>query len=242
MPKMRIDKLISKESGESRNDCKKKIRKNGVLINDEVIKDPGKIIDTDSDAIIFDNKEIHHKEFLYLMLNKPAGLVSAVTDERDPTVIAYVSERFPRKNLFPAGRLDKDTEGLLLLTDDGQLAHNLLNPKKHVDKIYYLEISGKLNKEKIALIQEGIMLDDGYQTKPAKLEIVGETPLKSELLMTISEGKFHQVKRMIKAAGQEVQYLKRIQIGSLRLDPELAIGDYRELTSEELILLKGESL
>jgi 16S rRNA pseudouridine516 synthase len=171
------------------------------------------------------------------MMNKPAGVISATVDNKLKTAIDLLPEEFSHFSMFPAGRLDIDTEGLLLLTNDGQLAHNLLSPKKHVSKRYYALIDGITTAEDIRLFKEGVTLDDGYKTMPAELKII-KAGLRSEIEIVLHEGKFHQVKRMFEAADKKVVYLKRIQMGGLKLDETLKPGECRELAPEELELLK----
>ncbi len=172
------------------------------------------------------------------MLNKPAGIVSAVTDDRDKAVIDHIKVVYPRKDYFPVGRLDKDTEELLIITNDGHLAHRLLSPKKHVPKKYYVEIEGEISEDYIKKLEKGVTLEDGYLTKEGKAEIISVEDGESTIYLTITEGKFHQVKRMIKAVGFEVSYLKRMEMGSLKLDDSLKTGEFKELTKEELELFK----
>ncbi|MGM0524085.1 MAG: 16S rRNA pseudouridine(516) synthase, partial [Bacillota bacterium] len=176
-------------------------------------------------------------EFVYFMLNKPPGVVSATEDMRDETVIDLLELADQVRSPFPVGRLDKDTEGLLLLTNDGKLAHQLLSPKKDVGKRYYATVSGNVTEADITTFKQGVILDDGYQTKPADL-IILESDETSEIELVISEGKFHQVKRMFEAVGKQVVYLKRLKMGELELDPSLELGEYRELTEEELAYLR----
>jgi 16S rRNA pseudouridine516 synthase len=168
------------------------------------------------------------------MLNKPAGVISASEDDREPTVVDLITEQ-KRKDLFPVGRLDRDTEGLLLITNDGTLAHRLLSPKHHIDKVYYVKVSGILTGSDIELFRDGLVLTDGLECLPADLEIlsVSDDEYTSEAEITIREGKFHQVKRMFSSIGAEVLYLKRLSMGPLKLDPDLSPGEYRRLTSEE---------
>jgi 16S rRNA pseudouridine516 synthase len=181
---------------------------------------------------------------VYLMLNKPQGVISATEDSRERTVLDLLSDHYKHLDLFPVGRLDKDTEGLLLLTNDGKLAHNLLSPKKHVAKTYYAEVAGLVNEADLILFSSGVTLDDGYVTMPAKLVVLSQgDPLlrkDSKIELTIMEGKFHQVKRMFLAVDKKVTFLKRISMGHLKLDEYLAPGEYRELTEEELQQLKGD--
>jgi 16S rRNA pseudouridine516 synthase len=172
------------------------------------------------------------------MLNKPAGVISATTDKQDKTVLDLISDK-KRKDLFPVGRLDKDTEGLLLITNDGELAHRLLSPRKHVDKVYYVRVSGILDESDAELFAEGLVLSDGLECLPADLRIlsVSEDEYTSEAEITIREGKFHQVKRMFSSIGADVIYLKRLSMGPVSLDPGLAPGEYRRLTDDELMSL-----
>ena len=183
---------------------------------------------------------VAYAEYEYYMLNKPAGVVSATEDKNDSTVLDLIDEK-QRKDLFPVGRLDKDTEGLLLITNDGELAHQLLSPKKHVDKVYFARIDGKVTEEDVRRFAEGLEIGEEKPTLPAHLEILKREEI-SEIRLTIREGKFHQVKRMFHAVGKEVIYLKRLQMGSLVLDPRLALGEYRELTGQELEALHDCSL
>lgn len=236
MGKIRLDKMIANMGLGTRKEIKQLIKKNQVTINGEAIKDSSIQIDPEIDEVFVLGERLEYKEYFYIMLNKPQGVVSATEDRKDTTVIELLEEKFQRLELFPVGRLDKDTEGLLLLTNDGQLAHRLLSPKKHVTKTYYAKIDGQVTEEDTNAFSEGIILDDGYRTLPAKLEIL-KTQSTSEVLVTIYEGKFHQVKRMFEAVGKKVIYLKRLSMGELILDEELALGDYRELTQEELNLL-----
>lgn len=242
MAKIRIDKFISDQSSESRGDLKKEIKRYGININGKLIKDPGKIIDTERDVVIFRGEEVKYQEFIYIMLNKPAGIVSAVSDNKDTTVIDHIKESYPRKDYFPVGRLDKDTEGLLIITNDGQLTHQLLSPGKHIPKKYYVEINGIIKKEDLKKLEDGVILEDGYLTKKACAELisVNKEENKSFIYLVITEGKFHQVKRMIKSIDLEVSYLKRLEMGLLKLDPSLEVGEFKELNNDELSLLKGK--
>ena len=190
--------------------------------------------------MFYQGQMVAYAEYEYYMLNKPAGVVSATEDKKDSTVLDLIDEK-QRKDLFPVGRLDKDTEGLLLITNDGELAHQLLSPKKHVDKVYFARIDGKVTEEDRRRFAEGLEIGEEKLTLPAYLEILKSEEI-SEIRLTIREGKFHQVKRMFHAVGKEVIYLKRLQMGSLVLDPRLALGEYRELTGQELEALRDCSL
>ena len=240
--KIRLDKYLAEMSVGTRTEVKQLIRKGLVTVNEEVEKRPERKVE-ESDCIAVGGKRIAYTKYEYLMLNKPAGVVSATEDSLHKTVLDCIQSG--RKDLFPVGRLDIDTEGLLLLTNDGELAHQLLSPKKHVAKTYYAKIEGKVTKEEVKAFQQG--LDLGYFiAKPAELTIrkagmVEEGTEYSEIEVTIYEGKFHQVKRMFEAVGMKVVYLKRLSMGSLMLDETLKIGEFRQLKEDEITNLKGEN-
>lgn len=235
--KIRIDKMLSGVGLGSRKEIKQDARKGNVKINGIVEKDSSRIVDTDTDEVKYKNEKVKYVQHIYLMMNKPAGVVSATEDNYDRTVVDLLKEEDKFYAPFPVGRLDKDTEGLLLLTNDGQLTHNLLSPKKHVDKLYYAEVEEEVTEEDVKAFQEGILLtNENYKTLPAKLEII-EAGYPSKCFVTIKEGKFHQVKRMFNAVDNEVIYLKRISMGPIKLDDTLELGEYRHLTEEELELL-----
>lgn len=233
---MRIDKMLANLGYGSRKDVKALLKNKAVKVNDEIIKDAKYQVEPTVDDIFLYNEKIEYKEFIYLMMNKPPGVISATEDTREETVIDLLQIEDSVYNPFPVGRLDKDTEGLLLITNDGKLAHRLLSPKKHVPKTYFAVIKGIVGEEDISAFRNGVTLDDGYVTKPGDLKILksGET---SDIELTISEGKFHQVKRMFESVGKKVMYLKRISMGPLLLDETLELGEYRELTDEEIELL-----
>ena len=230
---MRLDKMLAHMNYGTRKEVKELIRKGYVLVNGDVITNDDFKVDEINDEVVIANEKVDYKDKIYIMLNKPDGYVSATYDNYDPTVIDLISE-YNFMNIFPVGRLDKDTHGLLLITNDGDLAHNLLSPKKHVDKKYYLKYEGKINDLGIKAFEDGIILDDGYKTLPAKLIDLGN----NEAYVIIKEGKFHQVKRMMEAINCKVTYLKRIEFGSLKLDDNLEEGKYRLLKEEELNELK----
>ena len=235
--KTRLDKFLCDSLNITRKEAKEAVKKGKVTINGEVVKKPECKLDADDDQVEFEHQPVIFEQFHYLMLHKPQGVVSATKDNHDKTVIDLIHEDFKDK-LFPVGRLDKDTEGLLLLTDDGMLAHELLSPKKHVDKVYFAKVAGRFTEEEIKRFREGLDIGKGEQAKEAFLEILKAGEDQSEVLITITEGKFHQVKRMAKAVGSEVLYLKRLSMGPLKLDEELEIGTYRRLSAEELHKLK----
>ena len=235
MATLRLDKYLANMGLGTRTEVKQFIKRGQVLVNDEVVKKPECKVSTTDDEIICCGEKVGYTEYEYIMLNKPQGVVSATEDRHDKTVLDLITDS-GRKDLFPVGRLDKDTEGLLLLTNDGKLAHELLAPKKHVPKTYFVIVDGMVTEEDVKLFSEGFQVDADLLAKPAKLEIV-QAKEKSEVYLTITEGKFHQVKRMFQAVEKPVLYLKRVQMGGLKLDPNLALGEYRQLTEEELALL-----
>jgi 16S rRNA pseudouridine516 synthase len=201
------------------------------------VKDPKQHVDTNKQSVTLNGEVIEYKEFIYLMMNKPQGVLSATEDSVGETVIDLLELEDQVYEPFPVGRLDKDTEGLLLITNDGQLAHRLLSPKKHVPKTYFAVIDQEVTHDDIKAFAEGVTLDDGYETKPGELKIL-KSGIHSDIELTITEGKFHQVKRMFEAVGKKVVYLKRISMGPLPLDETLELGEYRELTDEEIELLR----
>ena len=231
---MRLDKYLAEMGVGTRQEVKKQIRQGKAAVNGTVVKAADTKIDETSDEVTISGRNISYVSYEYYMLNKPAGVVSATEDRRDTTVIDLIKEK-KRKDLFPVGRLDKDTEGLLLITNDGDLAHRLLAPKKHVDKVYYAKIDGMVTEEDVKRFAEGIDIgaEEEEMTKPAKLDIM-KSAEESEIRLTIHEGKFHQVKRMFLAVGKEVTYLKRERMGTLCLDENLKPGEYRLLTEEEI--------
>lgn len=226
---MRLDKMLAHCGYGSRKQVKEFIRKGYVMVNGEIITDDDYKVNEEQDEVIIAEEEVAYENNIYLMLNKPDGYVSATYDSYDPTVLDLISG-YDTRRLFPVGRLDKDTTGLLLITNDGQLAHRLLAPKNHVDKIYYLKYSGEFKESHHKQFENGITLEDGYKCMPAKFIPLGN----QEGQILIREGKYHQVKRMMQAVNCEVTYLKRIQFGSLKLDEALKEGSFRPLTEQEI--------
>ena len=235
--KMRVDKLLSNVGVASRAELKKYCKQGLISVNGKVINNPGVQVDSESDDIRFNGEKIVYREFVYIMLNKPDGYISATFDKYDPIVLDLIDQSYLVFEPFPVGRLDKDTEGLLVLTNDGQLAHRVLSPKKHVPKTYYAKIQGKVTEEDILAFEKGVILDDGYETMPSQLKILKSDDM-SEIELTIHEGKFHQVKRMFESVGKKVVYLKRLSMGKLKLDESLGLVEYRELTEEEVKLIE----
>ena len=223
----------------TRSQIKEDIKKGKVFVNDMMIKTPELKVLPDSDIIFYDNELISYTKWEYIMLYKPAGVLSATRDKKIPTVLDLLKEK-KRKDLFPVGRLDKDTEGLLFITNDGLLAHQILSPKNHVAKCYYVEVNGSLTQEMIEEFQTGLKLEDGYVTLPSELKILKNMETQAQAEVTIYEGKYHQIKRMFEAVGRSVIYLKRLSMGTLVLDPNLEKGEYRYLTKEEIEYLKEE--
>ncbi|PAE19411.1 16S rRNA pseudouridine(516) synthase [Bacillus sp. 7504-2] len=230
---MRIDKMLANLGYGSRKDVKKLLKDGVVKVNDKLVKDAKEHVNPEEDVVTLFGEVVEYKEFIYLMMNKPPGVVSATEDHYERTVVDLLEMEDAIFSPFPVGRLDKDTEGLLLLTNDGQLSHRLLSPKKHVPKTYFAVIDQEVSEEDVTAFKKGVMLDDGYVTKPGELTIL-KTGLRSDIELTITEGKFHQVKRMFEAVGKKVLYLKRISMGPLELDETLELGEYRELTEHEI--------
>lgn len=227
---MRLDKLLCELNIGSRNQVKDYIRQGHVAVNGQIARKGEQQIKEQEDQITFRGKILSYQPFVYYLLNKPQGVVSATVDKRERTVLELLPEELRRKDLAPVGRLDKDTEGLLLLTNDGALAHRLLAPKRHVDKVYLVTIAHELADEEIQKLADGVDIGEEGVTLPAHVKVC--TPQQIEL--TIHEGKFHQVKRMLKAVDNEVLALRRIAFGPLLLEDTLPVGNYRTLTSEEL--------
>lgn len=234
---MRLDKLLSNMGYGSRKEVKILLKSKAVEVNGLVAKDVSMHVDTDGDEILVVGEKVVYTEFIYLMMNKPPGVISATEDKHDKTVIDLLDPLSQHFKPFPVGRLDKDTEGLLILTNDGHLTHQLLSPKKHVPKLYFAVIEGRVTEEDVKKFKEGVSLEDGYFTKPGELTILSSGDV-SEIELSIMEGKFHQVKRMFESVGKKVTYLKRIRMGSLQLDETLELGDYRHLTEDELEALQ----
>lgn len=225
---MRLDKYLVHTNTCSRSEARNLVRSGRILVNGAPVKSSDIKIDEDKDVITFDGKQICYEEYSYYILNKPAGVVSACEDRRENTVMDFFKDE-PCKGLFPVGRLDKDTVGLLLITNDGDLAHRMLAPNKHVWKTYYAELEFPLSFENAKKICKGVDIGDETPTLPAKLEF--ENDSKTAVLLSIHEGRFHQVKRMFEAVGNKVVYLKRTAFGPVTLDPDLKEGEYKKVQS-----------
>lgn len=235
--KLRLDKFLAEMGLGTRTEVKKIIKTGQITVNGNKAGKPEIKVDTEADCITYQGKELKFQEFSYYLLHKPAGCVSATEDNLHKTVMDYLPKD-RRSDLFPVGRLDIDTEGLLLITNDGALAHELLSPAKHIEKTYYAKIAGRVTEDDVNQFLNGVDIGEDKPTKPGKLVILKSDDI-SEIELTITEGKFHQVKRMFLAVEKEVVYLRRISMGPLRLTEDLKPGTYRELTPEELAALKN---
>lgn len=232
---MRLDKFLCDTAGLTRTEAKNAVKKGQIAVNGQVQKAADFKVEENTDTVTFQGRPLSYAAFHYYILHKPAGVITATEDKKESTVMDILREE-KVKNLFPVGRLDKDTEGLLLITDDGELAHNLLSPKKHVDKEYLVKVRDSISEDDCRKLSEGVDIGDEKPTAPAKVERVAE----KEILLTIREGRFHQVKRMLQAVGNEVLYLKRLSMGSLRLPKDLEKGAYRPLSEDEIYKIKGD--
>ena len=233
---MRLDKLLAHYGVGTRKEVKNYIRKGFVCINDEVIKKDDYKVDIEKDKVVFDGEIVNYKPYVYIMLNKPAGYVCATKDNVHPTVLELIHDYY-NYELFPVGRLDLDTEGLLIISNDGDFAHRLLAPSRNHSKLYYAKVAGVIDDNDIQLVKDGLKIDK-HLCKPGNLTVLSKSDNSCEIELEIFEGKFHQVKKMILALGKEVTFLKRIKIRNLELDNNLKLGQYRELTERELVDLK----
>lgn len=231
--KIRLDKLLSNMGKGSRSEMKDALRYGYIKVNGETLRTGKEKVDPEVDEILYKGAPVIYKKHIYLMLNKPQGVISATGDKRHKTVVDLVDEAYAHYEVFPVGRLDIDTEGLLILTNDGELTHELLAPKKHVPKVYHAVVDGVVGQADIEIFAAGITLEDGYVCKPSDLVVQSVVEGVSEVLLTIHEGKFHQVKRMFEAVDKPVTYLKRVKMNALELDPDLALGEMRELTETD---------
>lgn len=236
----RIDKIISSQMNISRNDARSLIKGGCVSCDSNVVTDSAFKADAEKSEIAVNGKPLFYKEHIYIMMNKPEGVVSATNDTKTKTVIDIVPESMKRKNLFPAGRLDKDTVGFMLITDDGDFAHRILSPSKHVEKTYVAHLRDVLSGEGKAILEKGAVLSDGTECMDARVRIIDDEGKKVEI--TIREGKYHQIKRMFASVGNEVVFLKRIAMGGLPLDDSLLPGECREISAEELEMIEKGKL
>ena len=231
---MRLDKCLADCGLGTRSEVKSLLKAKRITVNGKVVTNGKVQVNPETDEILFDGEAIQYEEFVYIMMNKPKGVVSATEDNLHKTVLDLIDPLYFKKGVFPVGRLDIDTHGLLLLTNDGELAHRLLSPKKHVTKIYQARVEGVMTAEDAVAFEKGIVLSDGTECMPARLDILSTTQDESIVQIHLKEGKFHQVKRMVKACGKTVVDLQRLTMGPLKLDESLALGESRPLTEEEL--------
>lgn len=231
---MRLDKCLADCGLGTRSEVKSLLKAKRITVNGKVVTNGKVQVNPETDEILFDGEKIQYEEFVYIMMNKPKGVVSATEDNLHKTVLDLIDPLYFKKGVFPVGRLDIDTHGLLLLTNDGELAHRLLSPKKHVTKIYQARVEGVMTEEDAVAFEKGIVLSDGTECMPARLDILSTTQDESIVQIHLKEGKFHQVKRMVKACGKTVVDLQRLTMGPLKFDESLALGESRPLTEEEL--------
>lgn len=235
----RLDNFLVNSGYGSRKEVQKLIRSKKVKVNGEIVNKPSIHIDVLNDKVCVFDEEIIYRKFVYLMMNKPSGFVSATHDKFDRTVLELIDDEDKILEPYPIGRLDKDTVGLLIISNDGDMCHRVLSPKRHVEKKYFVRVNGRLNNSHTEIFNEGILIEDDIKCKPAKLNILecGDDESTCELILT--EGKFHQVKRMFEALSLKVTYLRRIEFGGIKIDGTLKEGEYRHLTEEEVSLLKS---
>ncbi|MBX4259692.1 pseudouridine synthase [Clostridium estertheticum] len=234
----RIDKILSNLGHGTRKEVKALLKKKKVEVDGVIATDSAMKVDPEKAVIKVSGDEINYRKYIYLVMNKPAGVVSATVDRNDETVIDLIDDQYRAFKPFPIGRLDKDTVGLLLITNDGELNHKLIAPKNHVDKVYYAEINKFIDASDINTFKKGVVIDDGYKCMPAELEVLTANENGSEVMVTIQEGKFHQVKRMFESVNKNVMFLRRVSFGPLKLDEDLVEGQCRELSEDEINLLK----
>jgi len=235
MEKQRLDKFISNQLNIPRSMSKTQIHRGKVTVNGEIVRDPSFVFDVEANKITYKGEAVEYKKYVYIIMNKPKGTLTATEDKNAKTVIDLIPDDLKRKNLFPVGRLDKDTTGMLIITDDGEFAHNLIHPSKNIPKTYIATLDGELNGEMVEKFSKGVTLADGTVCKSAKLEIIKSNVAK----LTITEGKYHEIKRMFGTAGLGVNELKRESIGALTLDKRLKEGESRLLSAEELTLVNN---
>lgn len=233
---MRIDKLLTATGAASRSEAAKAAKRGEILLNGAVIKKCDIHVNPDVDVIVFRGERISYKKFVYILLNKPEGYVSATDDPNEKTVLELLPEKYRKLGLFPCGRLDKNTVGLIIITNDGEGAHFLLSPKRHVDKTYRFKCETPLSQTDVKRLEDGITLEDGYVTKDARISLDDD---RQSGMITITEGKYHQIKRMFIAVNNKITYLERISFGTIKLDENLARGEWRELTESEEALFKN---
>lgn len=238
MALIRLDKFLANAGIGTRSEVKNYIKYRRVWVDGAPVLKGETKIDIEKSIVTFDKRVVSYEKYCYIMLNKPKGYISATEDEEEQTVLDLIPKDYKKFNLFPVGRLDKDTVGLLILSNDGRFAHNTLSPKKHIEKKYFVHINGKITEEHIKAFNEGVVIDGGYKCLPAKLEILYSAGNLSKINITIKEGKYHQIKRMFQVFGRKVVYLKRLSFGNIQLDETLEEGQFRELNENEMKLIE----
>lgn len=228
----RIDKIFSSSEILTRSQCSVAVKRGRITVNSQVVKSPSQKADVEKDEILLDGKKCEFSKFSYIMLNKPSGVVSATEDGNFKTVIDILPKEFLRRDLFPCGRLDKDTLGLVIITNDGKSAHRRLSPKNHAEKVYFFEVAEAVSESDVIKIENGVLLKDGYTTKPCKLKLLTEKSGE----ITLTEGKYHEIKRIFGSLSNKITYLKRISFAGITLDENLDYGECRYLTKEEIEL------
>jgi len=242
--RMRLDKLLATLGEGTRTQVRDMIRAGRVTVDGVAVRDAGLQVDAEASLVAVGGRVLSYKRVRHVMMNKPQGTLTAARDKKQPTVMDLLPPMYAAMDCMPAGRLDKDTEGLLVITSDGQLAHRIISPKHDVGKVYLARVDGLLSESDVAAFAQGLHISDGdgeFDARPAQLEILAASPMQSEARVRVTEGKYHQVKRMFASRGVQVVYLKRLQIGALKLDPALAPGQWREMTEDEVALLEQEA-
>jgi len=242
--RMRLDKLLATLGEGTRAEVRDMIRAGRVTVDGAPVRDAGMQVDAQENAVCIGGRRLEYKSVRHVMMNKPQGTLTAARDKKQPTVMDLLPPLYAAMDCMPAGRLDKDTEGLLVITSDGQLAHRIISPKHDVGKVYFAKVNGPLGEGDVAAFAAGLHIEDAdgeFDARPARLEILSSSQMESEACVRVTEGKYHQVKRMFASRGVQVTYLKRLQIGALRLDPALLPGQWREMTQDEVALLEQEA-
>lgn len=239
MSLIRLDKFLANSGIGTRSEVKNYIKQRRVWLDGTPVLKGETKIDIEKSVVTFDKRVVSYEQYCYIMLNKPKGYICATEDKEEKTVLDLIPKQYEKFNLFPVGRLDKNTVGLLILSNDGKFAHNTLSPKKHIEKKYFAHINGMVTEDYIKAFKNGVIIDGGYKCLPANLEILYSAPNLSKVNITIKEGKYHQIKRMFQAFGKKVVYLKRLSFGEIQLDENLQEGDFRELNEQEMDTIKN---
>lgn len=239
MALIRLDKFLANSGIGTRSEVKNYIKQRRVWLDGTPVLKGETKIDIEKSVVTFDKRVVSYEQYCYIMLNKPKGYICATEDKEEKTVLDLIPKQYEKFNLFPVGRLDKNTVGLLILSNDGKFAHNTLSPKKHIEKKYFAHINGMVTEDYIKAFKNGVIIDGGYKCLPANLEILYSAPNLSKVNITIKEGKYHQIKRMFQAFGKKVVYLKRLSFGEIQLDENLQEGDFRELNEQEMDTIKN---